>query len=717
MERAKVPTTVHTLDAAELAQTGQSEIGAALTRRTPGVNNVDVAGNPFQPQIEYRGFSASPIQGTPQGLAVYQNGVRINEAWGDTVNWDLIPAVAIERLSLFSANPAFGLNALGGAVSVDMKNGFNWQGFEVDMRGGSNFRRQGSVQYGVKSGDFAAYLALEGVGDKGSRHFSDANVRRGYADLGYRAGIAELHATVGFGANRFTSTGPAPADMIVVDPRAIYTFPQRIQNSMTQFALTAAFDFSPTWKVKAHLYHRAFDQARTDGNTTDFQSCGAAVLCDNNGLATSIPDVMPGAPYGVVDRTWVRSRTFGGGVQATNTDQIFGHSNHMTFGASYDSGTTNFKAAETLGVILPNLFTQDLGPLVNEPANDVVPVSLKATNKYLGLYALDTFDVTDRLSVTLGGRYNLAKIALYDQLGASLNGGGTFGRFNPTAGATFKLTPDVSLFANYSEANRAPTPLELGCADPNRPCGIDNFVVSDPPLKQVVSRTVEAGARGHFTLASVAPGKFDWSLGIYRTINSNDIMSVPSVVTGRGYFVNAGRTQRQGVEASLNYRDERLSAYLNYTFTDARFRDYVTLGSPNNPLAMAIGSASIMVTPGAHLASVSPHRIKAGADYALTPQWKVGGDVVFATGGYLRGDEINAFGRTPSYTLVNLRTSYQVTKQFQIYGMVENATNVKARTFGAFFSPTQIAFMPFNDPRQYSLAPPLSAYLGMKYTF
>jgi iron complex outermembrane receptor protein len=51
---------------------------------------------------------------------------------------------------------------------------------------------------------------------------------------------------------------------------------------------------------------------------------------------------------------------------------------------------------------------------------------------------------------------------LQDQLGTSLNGSETFDRFNPIIGGTYKITPELTAYASYSEANRAPTPLELG---------------------------------------------------------------------------------------------------------------------------------------------------------------------------------------------------------------------------------------------------------------
>jgi iron complex outermembrane receptor protein len=125
-------------------------------------------------------------------------------------------------------------------------------------------------------------------------------------------------------------------------------------------------------------------------------------------------------------------------------------------------------------------------------------VGVLAMTRYTGVYTTDTFDVTSRLAVTFGGRYNVAQIGLRDSLGNNegLNGDHSYSRFNPVIGTTFKVTPNVTAYAGYAEANRAPTPLELGCSDPLRPCLLDNALVGDPPLKQVVSHTYEAGLRG-----------------------------------------------------------------------------------------------------------------------------------------------------------------------------------------------------------------------------
>src|SRR5258705_7394754 len=168
----KVPASVNIVDVNQIQRTQSLNIADALQKYVPGIIVSEVTGNPFQPNVEFGGFVASPVAGTPQGLAVYQNGVRINEAFGDTVNWDLIPTAAIRSIAVVTNNPAFGLNALGGAVNVQMKNGFNYHGIEIDTMGGSFGRIQSSAQWGKPYDNFAVYGALEGLHDGGCKDFS-----------------------------------------------------------------------------------------------------------------------------------------------------------------------------------------------------------------------------------------------------------------------------------------------------------------------------------------------------------------------------------------------------------------------------------------------------------------------------------------------------------------------------------------------------------------
>ena len=278
-------------------------------------------------------------------------------------------------------------------------------------------------------------------------------------------------------------------------------------------------------------------------------------------------------------------------------------------------------------------------------------------------------------------------------------------------GLTYKLTPNVTAYAGYSQANRAPTPLELGCADPARPCLIDGFLISDPPLKQVVSTTYEAGLRGTFDLG----GRWQWNVGGYRTSNRDDIINVASQISGFGYFLNAATTRRQGVEAGLTFKRDRWTAYANYTFVDATFQTPLTLASPNNPAAD--GSGNISVSPGDHIPAIPAHRFKAGFDYSVTEPWTVGADLNVVGSQYLIGDQSNQNPQVPAYWVVNLHTSYKVTKNVELFGLVQNLFNQHYYVSGTFFDTQGISSLSFNDPRTFVPGMPLAAYAGVRASF
>jgi iron complex outermembrane receptor protein len=320
--------------------------------------------------------------------------------------------------------------------------------------------------------------------------------------------------------------------------------------------------------------------------------------------------------------------------------------------------------------------------------------------------------VTSALSVTAGGRLNIAEIDLSDQLGTALNGSHRFTRFNPVVGAAYKITPTLTAYAGYSEANRAPIPSELACADPNRPCLLDNFLVADPDLKQVVSHTYEAGLRGTLELGAV-PGRIGWSAGAFHTVNSDDILSVPSPIAGRGYFQNIGGTQRQGIELSARYQADRWSAFAGYSLIDATFLDTITLSSPFNPFADADGF--ITVRPGDRIPGIPRHRFKAGGEYSVTDAWKVGVDVIAVSSQYLTGDEANLNAPLPGYWVANLRTSYKLSEHAEAFGLVQNLFDRRYYTFGRFFDTAAIPFLGLTDPRTVSPGAPFAVYGGLKF--
>jgi iron complex outermembrane receptor protein len=736
--RDKIPEMVETVTANDISRTFSLSVPDALQQRVPGVSLTDVQGNGFFQDLRYRGFAASPLQGTPQGLAVYVNGMRVNEAFGDTVNWDLIPASAIDRADVWSANPVFGLNALGGAVSIQLKNGFTYQGTAFELQGGSYGRGSGSMQYGGRKGNVAVYAVAEGLTDRGWRYQSPSRIKRVYGDIGWQGDGSEIHISAGAASNFFGVIGPTPVQMLAQDYKSIYTWPQTTKNKMTFASTSGKFDLNGSWSMQTGFHMRRFRQQHVDGNDADIEECdiplnGTLCLDDDgfpgqppgnfqilNSAGAPIP-FLAGTPYGTIDRTSTDARVFGGSLQFTNDAKLFGHGNSFIAGASIDHGRIRFDANSELGYIYPDLSVgpnaavPGTGSLIHTAGNiGYAPVMLNARNTYYGLYARDTFDITRQLSLTVGGRLNVAKIAMTDQLGTSpdLNGSHSFSRFNPMVGLAYMFNPRLSAHAVYSESNRAPTPLELGCANPDKPCLLEGFLVADPPLQQVVSRTVEAGLRGN---APIAGGRLEWKLAAFRTDSSNDIIRVASAIPGRGIFQNVDATRRQGIEASAEIKSGRWTTLVSYSLIDATYQFTGNIASPNNPSADADGN--IAITPGKQIPGIPQHQFKARVDYAVTPAWTVGGNVIAVGSQYYAGDDANQNDKLPAYWIANLHTTYQVSQQMQVFGLVNNLFNQRYSTFGTYFEPGQIANAlanPPTDPRMQTPAQPLSVYVGAR---
>src|ERR1700719_1048820 len=290
-DRDKIPAQVQTVPAEDFARTNSPSVTDTLQQQVPGAVSIDVNGNPFSQDLFYRGFHASPRQGTPQGLAVYQNGIRVNEVFGDTVNWDLIPPQAIYRADVFPSNPVFGLNALGGAVSLQMKNGFLWQGFETQILGGSFGRVSGLFEYGKQIDDYSLYVTGDATRDGGWRFFSPSTLFRLYGDLGYRAQGNELHFTASGARTMLGVIGPTPVELLAQEGEsAAFTSPQTTLNAAGSVAFTGKFDINPQWSIASNFYIRTFEQHHTDGNDADLQDCSANTLPNSFGGSLCLTD-------------------------------------------------------------------------------------------------------------------------------------------------------------------------------------------------------------------------------------------------------------------------------------------------------------------------------------------------------------------------------------------------------------------------------------------
>ena len=739
----KLPYSVQSLRASDLTREGTASIINGLNNQLGSVNINDDLDDPFQPDIVYRGFEASPVLGTPEGLAVYQNGVRINEAFGDNLNWDLFPDAAIDRVDVVSSNPVYGLNALGGAVVVNMKNGFTYQGGQAEISGGSWGQRQGSIQYGWNDGTWGAYVAGRVLEEDGWRQFSPDSLKQLYSDLSYRGDGLKLDLSFTGANNRLSGESAAPVQELAVSRSLVFTSPQTNENELEFVTLNAGYDVSETVSVQGNFYYREYNQYVVNGNTTDYTGCtdpsSVGFMCQSDGATPVagpngqfLPDISQGgAVYiGENDFETIRTVGLGGSLQLAATAPIFGHENNFTAGASIDSAGTDFQASAELGTVNQQLVVSYSGLFPTVPENtgfSAMPVALNATNRYYGIYGTDTFSVTDALAVTVSGRYNLALIDLFDHLGSNLTGQNRYSRFNPAAGATYKLTPEVTAYAGYSEANRVPTPGEIECASPTAPCLLPSSLSADPPtLHQVVSHTWEAGFRGTFPISSslLGDGKLTWNAGWFRADVDNDIYAVATSVSA-GYFQNIGGTQRQGLELGLRYRTDRLSVFANYSYVDATFQSSLLLNSQQNAFADANGN--IQVNPGNRLPGIPAHRIKVGADYRVTDNWVVGGDVVWESSQYFFGDESNQMKPLPGFAVVNLHTTYDITDNLELFLNLVNAFDSQYETFGILGDPAGIGVpgVPVNgvtngpgvDNRFESPAPPISAFAGVRVKF
>ena len=732
LPRDRVAGNPRSLSAPDLLRDGRL-IGGGLTetleRSSASVTRNDAQGNPFQPDVQVRGFAASPLLGTPQGIAVYQNGVRINEAFGDTVNWDLIPDIAIRDLDVIGGNPLFGLNAIGGALALRMRTGFDFQGAEIDLSGGSYGRRALGLHAGKQVGNVAAYFAAEGLDDDGFRRFSPSRIRRLYGDLGFRGERATLNISIGHGSNALSGNGPAPVELLRQSRREVFTYPDQTRNRLLTLQARGTYALTDTLSLEATAYVREFRQRTLNADLADVEGCEdeglGGQLCLDDGGPLRGPggnalsaDLLGGAPPGAVNRTRTNSTGAGVTTQAVYSAPVFGLPLRAVLGASYDHGNTEFNGNSEFGAVTPGRTVAGLGVILDQPEGGIAPVRLRSTNAYYGLYGSATLDVTPRVSASIGGRFNHAEIELRDRIGTALNGRHDFSRFNPAAGLTWRFVQGATAYAGYSEANRAPSPAELSCADPLLPCTLGAFFLADPPLRQVVSRTVEAGVRGSFgTERSGLDGRLRWNLGVFRTGLEDDILLVQSEIQGRGYFQNAGDTRRQGIEAGLSWRGDRVALGLDYALIDATFRTGQRLPSPNNPFADEDGA--IPVERGDRIPGIPRHRLRFDAEWRPIAPWTVGGNVVVNSGQYLRGDEGNLLEPIGGYALVNLRTSLRVGPGVELYGVVRNLFDKRYASFGTLYDvgTAESLGLGLSDPRTVSPGLPRTVFGGVRVVF
>jgi outer membrane receptor protein involved in Fe transport len=724
LSRGELPAGVQTATQGDIDASGALELSDLLNRRLSGVNINENQGNPFQPDLNYRGYTASPLLGTPQGISVYMDGVRQNQPFGDVVSWDLIPRIAISEVALIpGSNPMFGLNTLGGAVSIETKDGRSQPGTTIQASGGSFGRRAVEFEYGgIDAKGLNWYVAGNLFHEDGWRVASPSDVRQVFIKLGWQGASTAVGLSFAYADNSLTGNGLQEQRFLARNYASGYTLGDVTKNrspslnlslrhaatSTLTFSGSAYFRYIRADTVNPNLNTNSLDESVYQPTAADqaaLKAAGYSGYPASGASASNTPfpfwrciaqALQFAEPVkqcdGVITSAETRQNNYGLSGQVTWVTSSSGRRNQVTAGSAWDRSSLSFQQATQFAYINPDYTLTPVsafedGTTTSDGTRVDTRVNLHGGPQTWSLYATDTLSVGKAWSFTVSGRYNRTTIDNRDRLdpgggAGSLDGQYIFGRFNPAVGVTFSPTRLLNFYLSYSESSRAPTSIELGCADPNNPCNLPNALAGDPPLNQVVTRTIEAGVRGG------QEGNVNWSVGWFRGENHNDILFVSSPQTGNGYFKNFGQTQRQGVEAHLSGRVGRVTLGGNYTFVRATYQSPETVDGSSNSTndSASVGAPGfdgvIRIQPGDRIPLLPQHLLKVFADIQATSKLSVDLDFVAVSSSYARGNENNLSrpdgiyylgpGTSPGYGVVNAGVHYQLHQRLQLFAQIDN---------------------------------------------
>ncbi len=693
-----VPANVQSYSGRELGRQRQGNLSEFLENNPTSITVNAAQGNPYQADISFRGFTASPLVGVPQGLSVFQDGVRINEAFGDVVNWDLLPQSAIAGIQLIpGSNPLFGLNTLGGALAILTKNGAAYPGGSVEASGGSFGRRTLQFEQGGASGAWDWYATGNFSKDRGWAQHNPSRVQQFFAKGGWQTKQDQFDLSLTAADNRLEGTQTLPPSFFD-DRTQAYTYPDVNVNRLAMLTAKGSHAFAEDLVLGGNAYLRRFGNHNVSSNVND-----------NFGE----PDPVSGVPDPVQahnDRSALQQTSYGLAMQLTWSAPLAGRRHQLVVGASADAGRANY--------------TQDSQPADFDTSRGAVPTGdfepetdARTHTRNRAVYAMDSLALGEQWTLTLSGRFNEARITIRDQSGLNpdLDGDHAFRRFNPALGMNWNPSAGLTAYASYNEGMRAPTAAELTCADPAAPCKLPNSFLADPPLKKVVAKTVELGLRGK-------AGETSWSAAAYRTDLDDDIQFVSSGgAINAGFFQNVGRTRRQGLELTGATKWGGLGVVARYSWIAATYRSGFTENSPANSSADANGD--IVIEPGSRIPGIPRQSLRLRLDWEAGDALSAGANLVANSGSRLRGDENNqdANGQVPGYAVLNLDARWKLAKGLELFGRVDNVFNRQYANFGVLgfnaFANASKSFDPANAQAEpfYGLGAPRGVWAGVRY--
>ncbi|MGA0612048.1 TonB-dependent receptor [Caldimonas sp. KR1-144] len=692
IDRDLLPYATQLIRRERIDQAQSVNLSDFMNRRVAGVQLNDIQGSPFQGDLTYRGFRASPLIGAGQGLSVYLDGVRINEPFGDVINFDLVPEFAVRTISLVpGANPAFGLNSLGGALAYSTHDGRSAPGLQGEIGAGSFGRKRVDLSYGVADDSgWHAYVAATAFDEHGWRDHSEGDLQHFFGKLGHDDGSTAWSLGLLLGRSDLVGNGLLPGygiedgelsrDLYFHRRESVYTYPDRTENRLDQLAfnLHQTLDASSTLSALAYVRRTGRDTVNGDEADTD----------DDNTGGEGNPE--PSGTNAAFNTTRTRQTGYGAGISYARNSGA----HQWQLGATVDASRVRYRQLEQEG-----FFTPDRGvvPAEGEPVELAADVEGRSTS--VGVYATDTWQVASRTHLTGTLRYNRSRVS--NQLTTRDDDSGqiedkprerfSYTSLNPALGVAHRLEGGPTLFANVARNTRVPTVIELGCADPEEPCRLPAGLQADPYLEQVKSTTVEAGMRW-----PIAPG-MRLNVEAFRTDNRDDILFRSVSVNGQlGYFANFPKTRHQGVDSEFSATLGALELGVGYSFLDATYQAHGVLRQ---------GERNVTITPGTRIAGLPRHSLKLAADWRVAAGVTLGADAQLYSSRTVSGNEDGLLEdpvdgeqpeahrlKVPGYGLLHLRANWKPNKTWELYANVNNVFDRRYETFGALaetmFSPT-----------------------------
>jgi len=731
LPREEIAAPIQTATDKDIEKAGSLDLSDFLNHRLANVHINEIQGNPFQADLNYRGYTASPLLGTPQGISIYMDGVRLNQPFGDVVSWDLIPRIAISSTTLMpGSNPLFGLNTLGGALSIQTKNGRSHPGGSAQAGYGSHVRRALEFEYGgSNSKGWNWYVAGNRFGENGWRANSHTDIRQLFGKLGRQNAKNDVSLTVSLANNSLNGNALQEQRMLARDYSSVYTKPDNTHNRSGFFNLEGKRSVTSKMLLSGNIYYRdirtntlnadinegSLDQAlyqpsaaeRTalaNAGYTGFPVSGATAAntpfpfwrCLGNVLLNDEPAEKCN---GLINRSNSGQHNFGLSGQVVMFGTRAASNSQLTVGGAYDRSRVAFRQSTQLGYVNPdrsltgvNAFADGVtgGEVDGEPFD--LRADLRGLIQTWSAYATDTLSAGKQWHFTISARYNRTTVHNADGIQpgggpGSLDGHHEFDRLNPAAGVTYSPFESVNVFAGYSEGSRAATSIELGCADPNQPCKLPNALAGDPSLKQVVTRTWETGAR------SGAGSPLNWNASYFRADNNNDILFVTSPQSGFGYFRNFGKTRRQGIETEANKTFmEKVTLGAGYTLLDATYESAETVnGTGNSSNSAGNGlEGTIGIKPGDRVPLAPRHMLKSFIDYQATRKLSFDLSLVAVSSALARGNENGLHqadgtyylgpGKSAGYGVVDAGARYQIHPRLELITQLNNVFNKRYAT-------------------------------------